>query len=83
MPSLAQWAEEIGSMDTYYSSRMNHEIDHKAYPARLRRLPAISLRFIIRDAKEALAAMPDSPKAGYYADEINYAAMELQRRKEA
>jgi hypothetical protein len=38
------------------------------------------LMFTIADAKSALAAMPDSDKASYYADEICYAADELARR---
>lgn len=40
-----------------------------------------SLRFIIKDCQEALTAMPNSPKAGWYADEISYCSMELTRRK--
>lgn len=36
--------------------------------------------FTIKDAQEALQAMPDNPKAGYYQDEISYCAMELRRR---
>lgn len=58
------------------------EIDHNGYPKHLRGLPMASLRFIIKDAREALEAQPDSPKAGYYQDEINYAAMEIRRREE-
>lgn len=40
-----------------------------------------SLRYIIKDAQEAMAAMPDNPKNGWYADEVNYCCMELARRK--
>jgi hypothetical protein len=61
--------------------RMN-EIDHREYPRRMRGLTEEALRFTITDAKEALAAMPDSPKAGYYQDEIHYASMELKRRRQ-
>ena len=39
-----------------------------------------SLRFIIKDAKEAVNAMPDNPNNEYYLDEIHYAGMEIQRR---
>lgn len=60
---------------------MRHEIDHKNYPKTLRKKSLDELRFIIKDAGDALAAMPDGPKAGYYADEINYASMEIMRRK--
>jgi hypothetical protein len=56
------------------------QIDHTAYPKSLRSKPVESLRFIIKDCQEALQANPQATKAGYYADEINYAAMELRRR---
>lgn len=55
-------------------------IDHVAVQARFATLPSSSLNFIIADCQEAIAAMPDGPKAGYYADEISYAAMELKKR---
>lgn len=56
------------------------EIDHAAYPERLRSKTRAELMFIIKDADEARRANPYSPKAGYYADEISYAAAELRRR---
>jgi hypothetical protein len=40
-----------------------------------------ALRFTIKDASEAIDAMPHGDKAGYYADEIHYCAMELKRRQ--
>ena len=55
-------------------------MDHSKYPKRLRRLDECSLRFIIKDASEAIAANPDNPNNGYYADEVSYAGMELRRR---
>lgn len=61
---------------------MRTEIDHAAYARKVRRLSEESLRYIIRDAGEAIKANPEGPKAGYYADEINYCASELNRRKE-
>jgi hypothetical protein len=57
-----------------------HQIDHDAYPKSLRSKSDESLRYIIADAKEALFLFPENKKAGYYADEINYCAMELARR---
>ena len=39
------------------------------------------LLYTIKDCKAALAAMPDGYKSGYYADEINYCASEIFRRK--
>jgi hypothetical protein len=56
------------------------QIDHAAYPRRCRTMSDAELMFTIADAKSALAAMPDSDKASYYADEICYAADELARR---
>lgn len=57
------------------------QIDHTNYPKSLKTKSDEVLRFIIQDCREALAANPQAEKAGYYADEINYAAMELNRRK--
>ena len=56
------------------------QIDHKAYPKALKGKSSASLRFIIQDCREALQAMPNGVKAGYYADEINYCCMELNKR---
>jgi len=57
-------------------------MNHAEYQARLSGLPNAALRFIIKDAQEALEAMPDGLNAGYYADEINYAGMELKNRQQ-
>jgi len=56
------------------------QIDHTNYPTGLKSKSPESLRFIMRDAHEAMEAMPEGPKAGYYADEIHYCGMELVRR---
>lgn len=56
------------------------QIDHAAYARRVRRQSEAELLFTIADARQAIAAMPDGPKAGYYADEIHYANAELARR---
>jgi len=55
-------------------------MDHTNYPKSLKSKSTESLLFIIRDCQEALKAMPDNPKAGHYADEINYCSMEINRR---
>lgn len=61
-----------------------NQIDHTNYPKGLRTKSVESLRYIIKDCRAALAAMPESDKAGYYADEISYCSMEIHRRvKEA
>jgi hypothetical protein len=56
------------------------KMNHTTYPRALRSKSVEQLRFIIKDAGEALRAMPDGENAGYYSDEINYAAMELRLR---
>ena len=61
-----------------------NKIDHTEYPKRLKSKTDEQLHFIIKDAHEAIKANPDSEKSrnGYYEDEINYAQMELKRRKD-
>ena len=39
------------------------------------------MKFIIKDCGESLIANPENPNNGYYQDEINYASMEINRRK--
>ncbi len=56
-------------------------MDHAEYQKRVRAATAESLEYTIRDARQALAAMPDGPNASYYQDEICYCADELQRRR--
>ena len=56
---------------------------HAEYQERIAKLPSAALRFIAKDAKEAVAAMPDGPNAGYYQDEICYCADELQKRADS
>ena len=56
------------------------EIDHAAYAAKVKTKSVAELRYIIADARAAIDANPNGPKAGYYGDEIHYAAMELRDR---
>ena len=56
-------------------------INHTEYQKRIKSLPIAALQFIIVDCNSALKVNPTGAKAGYYADEIHYAAMELQERK--
>jgi hypothetical protein len=60
---------------------MRMQIDHAAYQKRMKSKTVPELMFIIKDCKEAIAAFPGGYKAGYYADEIHYAAMELRKRQ--
>jgi len=59
---------------------MTTQIDHAATQARFAALSNEALRFIIKDASEALVAMPNGAKASYYQDEVCYASMELRKR---
>ena len=56
------------------------KMDHAACQGRMKCLPRLALDFIVSDAQAAITAMPDGPNAGYYADEVHYAAMEIQKR---
>jgi hypothetical protein len=57
------------------------EINHAAYQRKVKNLPTAALYFIIKDCKEAIAAMPENPKNDYYTDEIHYCNMELNKRQ--
>jgi len=56
-------------------------INHTTYPENCKSKSSDSLKWIISDCQAVLAANPDGKKAGYYADEINYCAMELKSRE--
>ena len=61
-------------------AKIMKRFDHNAYPKKLKKLTLKTIRYIIQDCREALKAMPDGDNAGYYADEINYCTMELNKR---
>ena len=44
---------------------------HTQYMAKVKTLSNESLRYTIEDCRNAIAAMPDSPKWGQYADEVH------------
>lgn len=56
-------------------------MNHSEYMRKVKTLSIESLNYIIKDCKEAIAALPNNPKNGYYMDEIHYCAMELVARK--
>ncbi len=58
----------------------NKNMNHTEYPKSLKTKSVAELKFIIKDAREAMEAMPDNENNGYYADEVCYAANELNRR---
>jgi hypothetical protein len=57
------------------------QMNHTVYMQKVKKLSEESLRYIIKDCREAMSAMPNNPKNGYYADEIHYCSMELTSRK--
>jgi len=57
------------------------QIDHAAYQKKIKSWTTNGLLYTIADCKSVLKTNPDGPKAGYYADEINYCSMELNRRR--
>lgn len=63
--------------------KMMKKMNHTDYPKRLKKLNLAQLWFIISDCQETLDAMPNGENAGYYADEINYAGMEIARREKS
>ena len=56
-------------------------MDHRDYQKKTKTMSEKQLQFIIQDAKKTMATNPEGPNNDYYADEINYCAMELHRRK--
>ena len=60
---------------------MSAQMNHSDYMRKVKTLSIESLNYIIQDCKEAIAALPDNPKNGYYMDEIHYCCMELVARK--
>jgi len=56
-------------------------MEHWHYQKKTETMSEEQLRFIIKDAKKTMAINPEGPNNDYYADEINYCAMELHRRK--
>lgn len=53
---------------------------HTNYMNKVKNLSIESLRFIIKDCKESMEALPNNPKNGIYQDEIHYCAMEISKR---
>jgi hypothetical protein len=56
-------------------------MNHAEYQKGLKSKSVPELLFLCQDANEAMGAMPNGENAGYYADEVNYSAMELRNRE--
>ena len=55
---------------------------HSETIERLQYVSTDTLCYMIQDCKRAMAAMPENPKCGEYADTIHYAGMALKQRGE-
>lgn len=55
-------------------------MNHASYPKSLKTKSVESLKYIIKDASEAIKANPENENNGYYQDEINYCCNEINRR---
>lgn len=56
------------------------QINHSEYQKKVKTMDMAQLLFVIQDCREAIVAMPNGHKAGYYQDEIHYCYMEIARR---
>ena len=56
-------------------------LNHADYMKKVKTLSIEQLKYIIKDCQEAIEAMPNNPKNGWYADEVCYCGMELKRRE--
>ena len=57
-------------------------MEHWKYGEKTKAMTNEQLHFTILDARDAIAANPNGINSDYYADEINYCAMELHRRRQ-
>jgi hypothetical protein len=55
---------------------------HSRYMEMVKTMSTDSLRYVIKDCRNAIEALPENPKCEQYMDEIHYCATELRIRKE-
>lgn len=60
---------------------MTKTMNHAEYQKNLARKSIMELEYIVKDAAEAVRINPTGVNAGYYMDEVHYAAAELRRRR--
>ena len=53
---------------------------HSEYQKLCRNRDIESLRYVMQDCRNAIAANPDNPKSAQYEDEALYCGMEITRR---
>ena len=56
------------------------KMNHAAYQKNCKSMSYAELLYTIKDANEAMQVNPTNPNNSYYADEVNYCSMELNRR---
>ena len=56
---------------------------HSRYMEMVKSMSTDSLRYVIKDCRNAIEALPENPKCEQYIDEIHYCATELRLRNEA
>ena len=56
---------------------------HSRYMEMVKTMSTDSLRYVIKDCRNAIEALPENPKCEQYMDEIHYCATELRIRNEA
>ena len=56
---------------------------HSRYMEMVKSMSTDSLRYVIKDCRNAIEALPENPKCEQYMDEIHYCATELRLRNEA
>ena len=55
-------------------------MDHSGYIKHTKTMDIAALLFVLKDCREAIAANPENPKNGDYADQVSYCGMEITRR---
>lgn len=55
-------------------------LDWSYYAKKVRTMTLEELHYTIKDCNEAMKALPENPKNGYYADEVHMCYDEIRRR---
>tara|TARA_R110002095_G_scaffold19682_1_gene22158 strand:+ start:1377 stop:1787 length:411 start_codon:yes stop_codon:yes gene_type:complete len=72
-------ADEYQALELLTESQMKKML-HAEYIAATKKKSLEALFYIIKDCRNVMRHQPDNPNFGYYADEICYCRMELNRR---
>ena len=61
---------------------MSNQDFHSEWMRKVKTMAIDSLRYVIKDCQEAIAANPENPKCGQYMDICLYCSQEIKRRGE-